>query len=193
MSSQVQPVGTLPNVYRLVSPTVVADATGGTTRVDANSKFNTNIPLDRYMLITEVDWFWGTVTQEAFGTTGTRNVWQRQGQLTEALARTAVQLTDPVYVDEDLWELFQQTIQSTAASITAFGIYGTWLHTRHVLANPWATAAQQLNLINSQVPQAVTVNGPKYNLNVVIEYQLLPLTADIRAYLAQRVQIAGQA
>ncbi len=199
MSSQVQPIGTFPSVFRIISPSITSDASGGAVQTNANAKFNTNVPLDRYMLITEVDW--NVVHAKSANivnqtTNNQRFSWQIIGQLTEALARTAVAGSDPVYVDDYLDESVVGFNQLTAAAISAVALPKNekqpyW---KHVLANPWATAAQQLNLILSNIPNTDNnQNGPSINMFVVIEYQLLPLTPDVRSYLATRVQIAGQA
>jgi hypothetical protein len=198
MSSATIPIGGAIGlgIYRLVSPAVIADASGGVVEVDANSKFNTNIPLDRYMLIRQVDWYLTITKLPAFLAGAALMVWHHEWQLTEALARTATTFTDAVYVDEGLVEEVVKSAQATAASEQVNQNDRRVYPIRRVLFTPWATAAQQLNIVYSSKPfQAVGTftAGPKASLSAVIEYELLPLTMDIRNYLATRVQIGGQA
>lgn len=197
MSSQVQPISTFPNVYRLISPVVTVDASGGSTEVDANSKFNTNIPLDYYMLVTEVDWIVNELIHPNLGTASVLGISIASFyQLTEALARTIPATTDPVYVDQEAHIL---EVEVTNASSVGFLQLVTnparaSSFRKHVLANPWATAAQQLNLVaNQKNLGSTTITLGKYTVACVIEYQLLKQTPEIRSYLAQRIQIAGQA
>lgn len=186
MSSAVSSgIGTVnvPPVYRLVSPTVTVDATGGAVEVDGNSKFNTNIPLDKGMAITAVNWF---VTLKA-NPPSTSYISQMQAQITEALARTKVALTDPIYVDNYFDEV--SVFQSTAVGDEVYN--RTKALERHVLRYPWLSVAQQLNLVHTELP--IVGNGLKADCTCIIEYELLSLTADLRSYLATRLQIAGQA
>src|SRR5713101_2805403 len=113
MSSQVQPIGTLPSAYRLITPALTVDASGGTVEVDGNTKFNTNIPLDRYMLITVVNWYLTTLALPQIGTGAYNAVWHQEFQLSEALARTVVTFADPVYVGDGLVECAAENTQST--------------------------------------------------------------------------------
>lgn len=190
MSSQVSPIfGTSLQTslfYRVIA-TVSADASGGTVQVNSNLKFPTNLPLDKAMQIIRIVYFNQWVKLPATLANPSTANWAVFVQLTEALARTAVAGTDPVFVDDLFF-----TIE--AGSFTTSG--GT-------PANPipsqferypfWLTAAQQLNLIVSVQPNTVATNGPSVTVSAVIEYQLVSLTDQLRNYLATRVQIAGQA
>jgi hypothetical protein len=196
MSSQVQPVGTVPITYRVIAPAQTIDATGGTTEVDANAKFNTNLPLDRYMLITQTDVYVTVLTGPVFGAGSGSHSSHVEWQLTEALARTApVFSTDPVYVDEGLERILVDVIQATAVGEEVAESFLSLQPYRHVLSNPWATAAQQLNFIARWKPWQVgsLSAGPKLSVAMVIEYSLLSLTPSVQSYLATRIQIAGQA
>ncbi len=163
--------------------------------VNANSKFNTNLPLDRAMLVNKL---WWNLTQTKFpawaATSDLGEFWQVNAQLTEALARTATAATDPVFVDQMVWEYQHKVVQSSAvgiiesASPTIMNQY-----TEKALFNPWLTAAQQLNLVVSVNQIGTAVNGPNVSVLAIVEYQLIALTAELRNYLATRVQIAGQA
>lgn len=194
MSSQVQAIGTFPSAYRLISPTVTVDASGGAVTVNGNSKFATNLPIDRYALITQVTWYVAIRKSQVFNAVNVDNIWQYQGQLTEALARTVVALNDPVPVDTFFDEDGYNTFTATAVGVPVLPRNRPKAQWIHVLANPWATAAQQLNLVQTIAPATAAVSaGPKIDMTAVIEYALLPLSPDIRSYLATRVQIAGQA
>ena len=193
MSSQVQPL-TGTDYFRLVSPAITVDAAGGVVAVVNNAKFNTNTPLDRYMLVRRVDWYLThTVAAKykhvADASQASAHV---EYQLTEALARTTVTFADPVYVDEGLVEETGFEMQATAASIGFSTQYVSHPITHYPF---WASAAQQFNILGRWNPLSVTIlsAGPTLSLSCVIEYQLLQLSADVRAYLANRVQIAGQA
>lgn len=197
MSSQQQPVfGALPdpNVYKLVSPTVLVDASGGTVVVNANTKFNSNLPIDRAAAITEIDWIMSYAKSQQVSNAPNESHWQDVGQLTEALARTAPTLTDPVDIDTIYSEADFQTVQSSAASIAAVNKFRDRVYERHVFRHPWLTVAQQWNLVCSSTPGADnTLNGPKLNVTSRIFFQLITLSADLRSYLATRLQISGQA
>ena len=190
MSSQTQPIigANFQNVqvFRLVGPTVTVDASGGLVTVNSNAKFNTNLPLDRYALITKITYF---VTWTKLPVSEPDNLasWNLFAQLTEALARTSPVATDPVYVDEWTLHIRKSFVTSGAEILTFPGTLD------RVLYNPWATAAQQLNFVVAAQPNNSGANGPNAAVSPVLEYQLLPLTTDIRTYLATRVQIAGQA
>src|SRR5229473_658456 len=177
-------------VYRLVGPAITVDASGGVIQVNANTKFNTNLPLDRYMLITQIKYFITWTKMPASPAVGGANIgsWNIFAQLTEALARTVPTTTDPVFVDE--WTLFVKPGQeSTAVGAIQHQIAFPGSIDR-ILYNPWSTAAQQLNQIVSLQPNNNEgTGGPSVSVAPVLEYQLLPLTADILSYLATRVQI----
>lgn len=191
MSSQVTPIigGGLPNaqIYRLISPAVIADASGGQVQVNANSKFATNLPIDRYALITRILYFLTWTKLPVSETDNTSGGWNVFVQISEALARTVPSTTDPVYVDE--WTFFVRKALSTSGAFLA-----TYPGTiDRPLFNPWASVAQNLNLIVAVQPNNVGANGPNVSVACSIEYQLLSLMQDIRTYLATRLQIAGQA
>lgn len=194
MSSNVQAIGTTPSTYRLISPTVTVDASGGTVEVDGNSKFNTNIPFDYFALITQLTWYVAIRKSQVFNAVNVDNIWQYQAQLSEALARTKVALNDPVPVDTYFDEFGDEILVTSAVGEPVIEMNRPKAQWIHVLANPWATAAQQLNLVASIIPATAAVSaGPKIDHTVVIEYNLLRQTPEIRSYLAQRIQIAGQA
>lgn len=194
MSSQVQPIGTFPSAFRLVSPVVAIDASGGAVEVDGNAKFNTNLPLDRYALITKVWWVMSNLKLPRFDSLATAQqvTWGAFAQLTEALARTAPVTTDPVFVDQFAYQW--SAIKDFTTSGEAFVTDNRIQFFQQVLANPWATAAQTLNLVcSAKILGGNNTNGPSITIAAIIEYQSLSLTPAIQAYLATRVQIAGQA
>lgn len=175
------------NYFRLVSPVATVDAhAAGVAITSANKTFNTNIPLNYYALITDIEWRVSAKAQSGvFGPNA--GLTQILGQLTEALARTAVAGSDSVFVDTYEDEL--NLLQATAASIAwAYRPKAQFFHT---LATPWATVAQQLNLIQSQ--NTLVGNGIVCDMQVIVGYSLNPVTPSISSYLSQRVQIAGQA
>jgi len=174
---------------RLVGPAVVADASGGQIQVNANTKFATNVPLDRFMLITKILYFLTWTKLPALGANANVGDWTIASQMTEALARTLFTASDGLFVDE--WTLSIKEAQlTTSGSANPVILPGA---IDRVLYNPWATQAQNLNSIVSVQPNNVNVNGPNVSVASVLEFQLLPITTDIRTYLATRVQIAGQA
>src|SRR5713101_5124509 len=87
-------------VYRLIMPAVVTDATAGTVQVNGNTKFNTNIPLDQYMIVNRIMWFITFTKLPAVGANEFLSSWTIFPQLTEALARTVAAASDPLFVDE---------------------------------------------------------------------------------------------
>lgn len=176
-------------IYRLVGPAVVVDASAGQVQVNANTKFNTNIPIDRFMLVTRILYFLTWTKLPAIGANANVGSWNVFAQLTEALARTVPTATDPLFVDQ--WTTFVKEAQLSTSG-AAPPVFFPGLIDR-VLYNPWATAAQQLNMIAALQPNNVNVNGPNVSVAPVIEFQLLPLTADLKLFLATRVQITGQA
>ncbi len=194
MSSQQQPIAGVSfqssAIFRLVTPTITMDASGGAVQVNANAKFNTNVPLDRFMLITAIKYYL-TWTKHSAGIGAVTNVgsWTIGAQITEALGRTIAAFTDPVYVDS--WLINEPTPLGLTSGAWGATFYPSTLD--RILYNPWATAAQQLNVVGIVAPNNVGANGPNITIGPVIEYQLLPLTTDLRNYLATRVQIAGQA
>lgn len=180
--------------YRIVSPTVEVDASGGTSLVSANSKFNTNLPLGFGMLITDIEWI--VALQEGITPTlSTGNdIWQIIYQLTESLARTAVAQNDPIDVSIYFDELWQQAIQSTAVGVSTSLINRAKALERQHLNRPWLSVAQQLNLVGSTVPvEQTSQNGPESQAFVRIYFDIVTLTSQQQAYLAQRIQISGQA
>lgn len=196
MSSQIVPLGTQfdYNAFKIISPSVTTDASGGTTQVNANSKFNTNLPLDKGMAIYEVDWFMADTTSQQVSNAPNKSSWQYIGQLTEALARTAVASSDPVDVDVLFDEMVLQTVQSSAASIGVINATRLRSFDRHFLPRPWLTVGQQLNLVVSAIPNSDnTLNGPKLSTFCKIWWSLIDLTPGLRTGLAQRIQISGQA
>lgn len=145
------------------------------------------------MLVRQVDWFVANRAAASLNA-AKQNTWQMQAQVVESLGRTSVNLTDPNYVDDYFDEMYQFTTQVTAAGIIAVFENRLKAQWSHYLSLPWATAAQQLNLVASLVPGSVTggETGPKFDFTPILYYELISLTADIRSYLATRIQIASQ-
>lgn len=179
--------------YRIVSPTLEVDATGGTVEVDGNTKFNTNLPLGMGMLVTDIEWIVPMI--EAIGppTATANNGWQILFQLTEALARTKVAQNDPVDLDIYFDELWLNERQDTAVG-DAINLWNRQKALeRHHLNRPWLTVAQQLNLVGSIVPtESSSQPGGEWNCFTRIYFDLIALTREQQAYLAQRIQISGQ-
>src|SRR5712691_4836067 len=99
MSSQQQPiVGTGPfqsvAIYRLVGPTLTVDASAGTVQVNSSSKFNTNLPLSHYMLITKIMYFINFVKFPVEDAVASVSDWLIGCQVTEALSRTIPAFSD---------------------------------------------------------------------------------------------------
>jgi hypothetical protein len=185
-------VGYDPIVYTMITPVVTVDATGGHVEVDANQKFMTNIPIDRGIAITEVDWNYATNTMETFDK-GAISHWNQVTQITESLARTKI-ATDPLNIDYDNWERFTRILEVTAVGECVIS-YTPKVIERRVLRHPWLTIAQQLNIVSSIFPaldQSSTVAGPKMQVWAKLYFQMLNLTPDLRSYLATRIQISSQ-
>lgn len=180
--------------YRITSPTIDIDATAGLTEVDANVKFATNLPLGFGMLITDIDWVVPVQTfMTAAGATG-QNIWQILGQLTEALSRTIVAQSDNIDVDIYFDEMANVVNQQSAIGEVFYFINRQKALERHHLGRPWLSVAQNLNLVGSIIPtEQATQNGPEAQIFCRIYFDIITLTAAQQAYLAQRIQIAGQA
>lgn len=197
MSSQVTQIG-LQNVtgpFRIITSTVTADATGGIVQANASAKFGTGVPLDKVMMINQITWH-AFIKANALFAAGTKEAsWQILGQLTEALARTSVAQTDPTFIDNyaDEIDAVKQEISAVGEVVVVYNRQkAQWIH---VFANPWLTVAQNLVLIQSIVPGSVSAacTGPKVDMFLVIEYFLADLDSNLRALLANRIQISGQA
>lgn len=180
--------------YRITSPTVEVDATGGTVEVDNNSKFSTNLPVGMGMLITDVEWVVAMIDSVGAPTASAGNIWQVLAQLTEALARKVVAQSDPVDVDIYFDEIEKQERQDTAVGDAAYILNRQKALERHHLWRPWLSVGQQLNLICSVIPtENTTQPGGEWAVFTRIYFDLVALTAAQQAYLAQRIQISGQA
>ena len=178
-----------PYAYRIVGPSVVADASGGLVQVNANVKFTTNIPLTHYMVINRILYFltW-TKLPVADGTNNVGN-WSVGMQITEAQSRTIANFADPTFVDEWTITVAPQKFLTSGISNPALlpGLLDRFL------VNQWASVAQTLNAIAIVQPNNSTSNGPNLTISPVLEFFLLPLSENIRAYLTTRLQITGQA
>lgn len=179
--------------YRITSPTVEADATAGAVQVNANSKFSTNLPVGLAMLVTDIEWICTQVDAPNVPTGAGQWNWQYIGQLTEALARTVVAQSDPVDIDIYLDEVCYQDQAVTGAGEIFFATNRQKALERHHLWRPWLSVGQQLNLILSVVPGETTTNGPEVTMFTRIYFDLVAVTGAQQAYLAQRIQISGQA
>lgn len=172
-------------IYRLITPTVTVDATGGNTEVDGNKTFVTNLPLNYYMDILRVNWF-ATVKSNTNIDGSAAIISQIQAQICESTSRTKVNLLDPNYISEFFDEV--QVLKQTAAAISTLNRNKAyWSH--DLGASHWATIATTLNLVHTELP--IVGNGLKVDMTAIIEYVLTPLTSSIQQYLATRIQIAG--
>lgn len=196
MSSAQIPVGgafTDPTIYTMITPVVTADATGGVVEADSNSKFNTNIPLSKAMMVTELDWNYNYPTYETFVINAITH-WNWVAQITESLSRTKT-ASDPLNIDYDYHERFINLPQATAVGFGSI-TFSSEVLSRRVLRHPWLTVAQQLNLVVSVYPQTDNgggSKGPKVGAWAKIYFQLVDLNDALRLYLATRIQIASQA
>ncbi len=182
--------------YRLTTPTIDIDASGGLTEVDANTKFATNLPVGMAMLITDVEWVVPMQNAPGQPSVAAQNtsIWQVLGQLTEALARTSVAQNDAVDIDIYFDELGYQTSFATGVGLIEIPFNRQKALERHALRFGYLSIAQNLNLVGSIVPsETVTQNGPEMGIFCRIYYNLLAVNQAQQAYLAQRIQIAGQA
>jgi hypothetical protein len=181
--------------YKIISPTVTPDASGSTVTANANKTFPTNLPLGFGMLIREVDWVVNIQNQFLVNPAAASiTSWQSFNELTEALARTTVAGSDPVDVDIYFDEWRVQTTQATAVGIAVTMLNRQKALERHVLNQPWLSVAQNLNLVCSIFPEADNgSNGPKLQVFARIFFDIVQLTSAQQAYLAQRIQIGGQA
>src|SRR5712691_649753 len=136
------------NAFRLVGPAVTVDASGGAVQVNANTKFNTNLPLTQYMLITKIVYFLTWTKLPAVTAGSNIGSWNVYAQLTEALARTIPTALDGLFVDQ--WTLFvkEEAFLTSGISLPIF-FPGT---IDRPLYNPWATAALQLNMVVALQP-----------------------------------------
>lgn len=179
--------------YRIVSPTVEVDATGGNTEVDANKTFNTNLPLGFGMNVTDIEWIYAMIDTPGPPAATASSMWQIIAQLTESLARTKVAQTDPIDVDIYFDEVGLQERQDTAVGDAAWVWNRSKALERHHLSRSWLTVAQQLNLIASVIPGETVNSGPEVQVFTRIYFDIVQLTAAQQAYLSQRIQISGQA
>jgi hypothetical protein len=180
--------GSTPGFYRLVSPALTTGVKTGS--LNDNVTFNTNIPsLDFAIRIRRIIWM---NSFSAWVTATATNVVDAQFflQLTENQTKTSILTTDTSFLAEN-WLHFIQ--DGTTANVYTAG----WLPMRTVdqfadAGTPY-TVATKLNFVVSMVNNgSSTLNaGDIFKPFVMIEYTLERLTADLRAYLATRLQIQG--
>lgn len=177
--------------YRITSPNVEVDASGGTTSVVNNQNFATNLPVGMGMLITDIEWIVAYQQLPTAPNGSQTNIWFTIGQITEALQRTTPTTADNL----DIAVFFEQIgiigEQATAASI-AQTLYRSNMERQH-LSPPWLTVAQNLNLVVQAAATEQNVqDGQEVAIQCRIYFQLLALTAAQNQYLAQRIQISSQ-
>jgi len=182
MSATIPSVGA---IYRLVTPTVTADATGAATEVDANKTFVTNLPLNYYLSIQRIRWF-ATIKATTNFLQAANSIQQIQAQIVESQNRTKVNLVDPNYISNYFDEV--ATGDATAVAYQTLNrAKAYWID--DITDNPWATVATTLNLVHTELP--IAGNGLKVDITAILEYSLLPTTPQIQQYLSSRIQITG--
>jgi hypothetical protein len=181
-----------PGIYRLSAPALVTGVKTGS--LNDNITFNTNIPsLDFAIRIRRVRWWRTFSASSAFGA-GAENVApQWFTQLTENQTKTSILTSDTSYLDEDNFSLILDGEAATAASIDVFTLqFQEQIHDFPPDLTPY-TVATKLNFIATMVNNGAATfpAGTVYKPIVQIEYTLERLTADLRDYLAKRLQIQG--
>lgn len=114
-------------------------------------------------------------------------------QLTENQTKTAVLPTDTSFLDEAVVEWQADYQQATAASISdVVTRFNFWMdaHYFYPEETPY-TVATKLNVICSIANQNGMSGSGTVTAFVQMEYTLERLTADLRDYLAKRLQIQG--
>lgn len=188
------PAPAIPGVYRLVS-TALATGVHISASGNDNITFNTNIPsLDfairiwRTRLISGFSAFSGLVT----GDSAPLDV-QLFGQLTENQTKTSILTTDTSYLDEYWQHILIGNVKDTAAGFVApppSNLPMEVIHDFPPHITPY-TVATKLNFVVTSVANAAGEGTTIWKPLIAIEYTLERLTADLRDYLAKRLQIQG--
>lgn len=185
--SAVTPTG---GTYRLASPFTATTNLNATN--NANTTFNTNIPsLDYAIRITRIRWLLNFPAPLRF-TINAGGELQVFGQLTENQTKTVIASTDTSFLDEEFWEFTADYAQSSAVAISDLVMQRWGTQSSHYFYPEESpiTVATKLNLVASVIVSS-NVSAGSFGIQTQIEYRLERLTADLRDYLAKRLQIQG--
>lgn len=184
-----------PGTYRLVSPALTNGVKHGA--LNDNVTFNTNIPsLDYAIRIRRVRWianFTNAANSELMSVANGINLVQFFAQLTENQTKTSVLNTDTSYLD-----MTEEDFMVPAAQSTAAGFQDIFFMRRDMVIHDFDdpqtpyTVATKLNVVVSGFELAGALSASAvWKAQAQIEYELVRLTADLRDYLAKRLQIQG--
>lgn len=181
--------GNSPGFYRLVSPALATGVKTGS--LNDNIAFNTNIPsLDFAIRIRRVLWM-NAFSAWASDTDANADA-QYFLQLTENQTKTSVLTTDTSFLAEEwIHYLFQNSVAGGAGAYAPANLPMRQVDAYSDAGTPY-TVATKLNFVVTMVNNGTSLStGIIFKPFVMIEYTLERLTADLRAYLATRLQIQG--
>lgn len=187
------PVSSTPGIYRLVSPVLTTGVKTGS--LNDNVTFNTNIPsLDYAIRIWRIRHLNGFPATVQYGAAAYNIDAQYFTQLTENQTKTTILGTDTSYLDSFWQHVWVDQEVATAASIDTnfMTMPMEVIHDFNPVTTPW-TVATKLNYIATMFNGGATTMpaGNVFKPQIHIEYTLERLTADLRDYLAKRLQIQG--